>query len=306
MEKILIIKLSALGDFIIAVGVMQKIREKHPNAEFTLMTGSPYIPIAKQMNMFSNIIVDNRGTWWNIPRLIKLAKEVAKGDFDHVYDIQGVSRTKKKYFSALRLLARKPFVWYNVHECTEWHVEKKGSMGFGKLTEKQGISHAQVTDLYFLHGPNKHFHLLPERYVLLIPGCSAKNAHKRWPVESYCEIVRRLAERGIHSVVIGTNAEAAEINAICESNPMAINMLNKTALLDVPDLARRSYVTLGNDTGPTHMASLSSVPTVAVYWSKTRYGQLKGPRSVSIVSPGSIEQIPVDQVWEHILPHLPA
>lgn len=305
MEKILIIKLSALGDFIIAVGGMQKIREKHPDAEFTLMTGTPYVPIAKQMNMFSNIIIDNRGTWWNIPRLVKLASEVAGGDFDHVYDIQGVSRTRKKYFPALRLLSRKSFVWYNVHDCTELHVEKNRRMSFGSCTQKQGVSYAVPSDLAFLHGPNKHFHLLPERYVLLIPGCSAKNAHKRWPVASYCEIVRRLADRGIHSVVIGTNAEAAEINAICGSHPMAINMLNKTALLDVPDLARRSYVTLGNDTGPTHMASYSSVPTIAVYWSKTRYGHLKGPCSTSIVSPGSIDQISVDEVWEHILPHLP-
>ncbi len=304
MKKILIIKLGALGDFMIAIGFMRSIQAKHPDAEFTLMTGKPFVSIAKQMNMFSHYIIDDRQSWFNIPYMARLIKETSAGDFDCVYDIQAVSRTEKKYFVAMRLIARRSFVWYNVYRRTEWHVEKNGRFGMGKVTEKPGVSYYQLTDLSFLHGPNKHFDILPERYVLLIPGCSAKNAHKRWPVASYNEIVQRLGERGIRSVVIGTNAEAAEINAICESSEHAINMLNKTALLDVPDLARRAYVVMGNDTGPTHMASFSGVPTIGVYWSKVRYGQLKGPRSTSIVSPGSIDEISVDEVWSHMLPFL--
>ena len=37
-QRILVIKLGALGDFIYSIGPMQAIKKKHPDAELTLMT----------------------------------------------------------------------------------------------------------------------------------------------------------------------------------------------------------------------------------------------------------------------------
>lgn len=76
-----------------------------------------------------------------------------------------------------------------------------------------------LTDLSFMHGEGLHFDELPERYVMMIPGCSPSHPYKRWPVENFCALARRLAERGISSVVIGTRAEAAEVEAIAASSP---------------------------------------------------------------------------------------
>jgi ADP-heptose:LPS heptosyltransferase len=38
LQKILVIKLSALGDFILALPAMAAIRQKHPKAHITLLT----------------------------------------------------------------------------------------------------------------------------------------------------------------------------------------------------------------------------------------------------------------------------
>lgn len=304
MKKILIIKLGALGDFVLSVGIMQKIREEHPDAEFTLMTGSGFVSIARQMNMFSHYIIDNRQSWLNLPYLARLSKEIAAGEFDYVYDAQGVSRTIKKYFPAMRFLSRKSFVWCNVYTQTEWHVEKKCRYSFGTCTEKKGKACEKLSDLSFLHGENKHFHELPERFVLFVPGCSPMHPHKRWPVAYFSELVARLADRNIHVVIIGTKTEAEEIQAIAAASPMAVSMLNKTSMLDIPDLARRAIATVGNDTGPSHMASLSGMPTIAIYDNRTKQGALRGLRSVNLVSPNTIEKITVDEVWKHLLPFL--
>lgn len=305
MQKILVIKLGALGDFVLAVGAMQNIKAAHPDAEFTLMTGSPFVSIAKQMNMFSHYIIDNRESLLNIPYTLRIAREVTRGDFDIVYDFQSVSRTKYRYFYGMRLLSRKTFIWHQgMNKVTRYRIEKKRRLSFGKCIEIPTKPYGKTSDLSFLHGENKHFDELPERFVLFIPGCSPNHPHKRWPVSYFSELAARLAERNIHVVLIGTQAEAEEINAIAAASPLAVNMINKTSLLDIPDLARRAYASVGNDTGPSHMASLSGMPTIAIYDNRTKQGALTGPRAINLISPDTIDKISVDQVWEKLLPIL--
>ncbi len=302
MQKILVIKLGALGDFVLEAGAMMEVRRCFPNAELTLMTGSPFLSIGKQMGIFSHYIVDNRASWLNLAEQYRIVKEVADGQFDYIFDFQGVARTRKKYFTMFRWFASRSFCWVDAHYGFARRVQKRRSFTPGKVTEEEYPFNLPVSDLSFLHGENKHFHELPERFVMFIPGCSPNHPHKRWPIAYFSELAAKLAERQIHTVLIGTKAEAAEIEAIASASPLAVSMLNKTSLLDIPDLARRAIATVGNDTGPSHMASLSGMPTIAIYDNRTKQGALRGPRSINLVSPDTIDKITVDCVWEHLLP----
>lgn len=71
-----------------------------------------------------------------------------------------------------------------------------------------------------------------------------------------------LGARAISSVVLGTKAEAAEIEAICTDNPHAVNFMGKSKIVDIPDFARGAEIVVGNDTGPTHMCRLAGAKTV--------------------------------------------
>lgn len=300
MQKILVIKLGALGDFVLETGGMMEVHRRFPDAHLTLMTNKAFLPIAKQTGIFSDYIIDNRVSWFNLKQQARLLKEVTGGGFEYIFDFQCVSRTEKKYFPVFRWLMPHSFTWVSARKGFAWRVQKKGRYRLGTLTKEDYPFTLPVTDLSFLHGENKHFHELPERFVVLIPGCSPNHPHKRWPIPNYCDIVQRLALRGIHSVIIGTKAEETEIAAITASSPMAVSMLNKTSLLDIPDLARRALATVGNDTGPSHMASLSGAPAIAVYDKRTAVGVLRGPRSVNLVSPSTIDLITPDMVWEKL------
>ena len=138
----------------------------------------------------------------------------------------------------------------------------------------------------------------------MIPGCSPGNPHKRWPAYRFAELARRLAEQGIHSVIIGTKAESAEIEEIAASTPLAHNMMGKTSILDIPDLAVRSLATVGNDTGPSHMTALSGTPMIALYAARTKPCSIHGKQVTNMVSPGTIDMITVDDVWEKLSPFL--
>lgn len=300
MEKILIIKHGALGDFVLAMGAMFDIRKKHPDAELHLLTGKAFVNMGKKMGIFTDFIIDNRVSYMRVEESLRPLRAIAKGGYSMIYDLQTSTRTRYKYFSVLRWMIPHSYIWVDGKLGTFRHIEKNGAFGPGKLTEEKQELTWPATDLSFLHGDNKELSTLPEKYVLLISGCSPTHPYKRWPVASFSALAKRLAERGISSVLIGTDAEAAEINAIAAATPLAVSMLNKTSLMDVPDLARRALATVGNDTGPSHMAAMSGGPTIAIYDHRTRFSVTRGPQSVNLVSDSTIDRITVDMVWEKL------
>lgn len=302
--KILVIKLGALGDFVIAIGSILSVLKKYPDAEVTLMTHKSLIPIAKQMGVFSHYIVDNRAAYCRIPTQLRLMKEVTAGDFDLVLNFQERPRTIKVYYPIFRWLIPHTFSWVNTRMREEHVVHKKHRWSRGKEEIKPFEFKSEQTDLSFLHGENKHFDMLPERFVTLIPGCSPGHPHKRWPVSHFCDLAKKLAENNIHSVIIGTKAEEEEINTISQATPMAVNMMSKTSLLDLPDLAHRALATVGNDTGPTHITALSGRPMITVFAARKKPCSVKGKYAINIVSPGAIGEVSVEQVWEKLTPYI--
>ena len=102
MKKILVIKLGALGDFVVGIGRMMELKERYPGAEFTLMTHKSLISIAKQMGVFSHYIIDNRLSYWNLKEMTRILRETLAGQFDIIVDLQVSSRTEKRYYQMLR------------------------------------------------------------------------------------------------------------------------------------------------------------------------------------------------------------
>lgn len=265
-ETILVIKHGALGDFVMASGRMRTIRARHPAAHIALVTEAFLVGFARSLGLFDEFIEDSRGyrfgVWW---RVIK--KTIADRKWDAIYDLQSSNRTLCRYYP-LALLA--------TGHALRWGVAQKGGMTFRTSTRKipflpwcwrnvaERIDWLPV-DLSMCHGEKVHFGELPEKYALLIPGCSAGNERKRWPAERFRELTRHFAARGLKSVVMGTRAEAAEIDAICDGNPDAVNFLGKSAIADIPELANGAAVVVGNDTGPSHIAFYAGARLVMVF-----------------------------------------
>jgi len=65
-EHILVIKLSALGDFIQALGPMRAIRAHHKNAKITLLTTKAFAKFGKDCGYFDEIWIDEKPKWFNI------------------------------------------------------------------------------------------------------------------------------------------------------------------------------------------------------------------------------------------------
>ena len=288
-EKILIIKLGALGDVMMNTGLIRMVVERHPGAEFTLMTHASIVPLMRQSGWFSDFIVDNR-RGYGFAELKRICwTELAQRKWDVIYDLQSSHRTLKVYYPIVRFLTRHPLVWgvttpeYPLpHGIILRRTPAKRPFSWGHMTEVRFDITPPSADISFCHGEHKNFMLLPERYILIIPGCSPTNPEKRWPAERYRLVSEYFGAKGLKSVILGTLAEEAEITTIAKGNPYAINFMNKASLADIPDLARGAEIVIGNDTGPSHMARLAGAKMVMLFNAHTAEAAVEMPTTINL------------------------
>ena len=288
-EKILIIKLGALGDVMMNTGLIRAVVERHPGAAFTLMTHASIVPLMRQSGWFSDFIVDNR-RGYSLSELKRICwTELAGRRWDVIYDLQSSHRTLKVYYPLVRLLTRHPLTWGETtpeyplpHGIILRRTSAKRRFTWGRETDELIPVAPPPADISFCHGEHRNFALLPDRYILMIPGCSPTNPEKRWPAERYRAVSEHFGARGLKSVVLGTSAEAAEIQAVVRDNPHAVDFMNKASLADIPDLGRGAAVVIGNDTGPSHMARLAGAKAVMLFNAHTAEAAAEMPTVVNL------------------------
>jgi heptosyltransferase-2 len=104
--------------------------------------------------------------------------------------------------------------------------------------------------------------------VALMPGAEFGPA-KRWPLERYAELARRLARGGVEVWVLGSEKEA-ELGATIASGHAAIrDLCGKTSLADAIDLLGGARVAVTNDSGLMHIAAAVDCHVVAIYGSSS-------------------------------------
>lgn len=290
--RILVIRLGAMGDFVLSFGAFASIRMHHAGDQITLMTTPPFAGLAEDSPWFDRVITDTRPAWLDLGGLARLRRQLR--GFDMVYDLQ-TSRRSSRYF----WLAGRP-AWSGIAwGCSHPHANARRNDMHTVARQREQLAQAGVfdvarPDLSWLRnrGP-----VLPPPYALLVPGTSAAHGGaKRWPVERFAETARWLAARGVTPVIVGTasdRAAAAEIRAGCEA---ALDLTGRTSIQELAGLASRAQVTLGGDTGPVHLAAMMGCRVVALF-SRFSDPALSAPvGDVRLLHAPALSDLPVDRV----------
>jgi ADP-heptose:LPS heptosyltransferase len=85
--------LSALGDFVQALGPAAAIRRHHAADEITLLTTRPFAELAQQSRLFDKILIDRQPKFFDLAGLLALRRVLRRGCFDRVYDLQSSDRS---------------------------------------------------------------------------------------------------------------------------------------------------------------------------------------------------------------------
>jgi ADP-heptose:LPS heptosyltransferase len=299
IERVLVIKLGAMGDIVQATGPFEAIRRHHRNAHITLLTTSPYRDFAAAGGWFDEVWIDERPSWRDRRGWLESRRRLRRAGFDRVYDLQTSDRSAVLFH--LFGIGRKPEWSGIVRGCSHRHTNPQRD--FIHTVERQveqlaiaGITDVPPPNLDRISADSGRFELASP-YVLLVPGGSPDRPDKRWPAANYADLARRLIDKEITPVVIGGAAETQVATAIATFCTGARDLTNETSMADIVELARAAAAAVGNDTGPMHLIATAGAPSVALYSHASDPGLCaqRGP-DVTILRRQRLEELNVDEV----------
>lgn len=264
--RLLVIKLGALGDFVLATGPFAAIRAAHPNEELVLLTTAPFADFARDSGYFDDVWVDERPSRIALIAIQRLRRRLRRGRFYRVYDLQTSSRSSW-YFRLMRGFMRPQ--WSGIaFGCSHPHANRKrNSMHTIERQAEQlsmaGIPETPLPDLSWATSDIARFNL-PDRFALIIPGGAAHRPAKRWPAENYKRLGETWLQQGVSPVIIGGPDEADLASEIADGTAM-LNLAGQTSFADIAELARKAAGVIGNDTGPMHIAAICGCPSVVLF-----------------------------------------
>ncbi len=310
--RILVIKLSALGDLVLAFPAFARIRIAHPDAHITLLTTAPYASLTASCPWFDAVDADGRPR--GVAASLALFRRIRRGRFDRIYDLQANDRTNL-LFQALRPL---PPEWSGVAfgcalpdrgpRMTRHTLERQA----GQL-QAAGIwpdaptapGTAPRPDLSWLlrQAPQAPAEALARSrpIALLAPGAAPTRPAKLWPAEAYADLARRLDEIGMAVMIVGGPAERDIARTIAAATPGVLDLTGRTDFAAVAALGARAAVAVGNDTGPMHLIAAAGAPSVSLF-STDSDPALCAPRGrVTVLREPRLADLPVERVWRTVL-----
>ena len=190
--RVLVIRLGALGDFVLSIPAFADIRAHHRGDDITLLTTAPFVSLALDSPWFDQVRVDARPSWFDPRGVWRLARQLR--GFDLVYDLQ-TSRRSSRYF----WLAGRPR-WSGIARGAALPHDNPGRDDLHTVDRQRdqlaraGVPVSGPPDLAWLAGGGP---FVDAPYALLVPGTSAAHGGaKRWPAERFVALAGEIARRG--------------------------------------------------------------------------------------------------------------
>lgn len=299
LNRILVIKLGALGDIVLACGPFAAIRRDHAAAHITLLTTRPYADFLRPSGYFDEIWTDDRPSLLQVSGWAALRHRLRAGMFEMVFDLQTSDRSGW-YYRLLGPGARPQ--WSGIARgCSHPHANPRRD--FMHSIDRQneqlamaGIDQVPETDLSWVRAPIDRFGL-GDRFCLLVPGGAPHRPAKRWPAEYYAALAEKLVMTGTQPVILGSKDETPLAMVIRDACGDAIDLTGQTSLAEIVTLAGAALSAVGNDTGPMHMIAAAGCPSVVLF-SAASDPSLTAPRGpeTTVLKRDSLVDLPLDEV----------
>jgi len=261
-----------MGDIILTTPLIRALRARHPEATITFLTKRSFAPLLADHPALSDLVVLEPGQG-----LASLAGTLRARHFTHIVDLHGTLRAR-----TLRLLV--PGRWRGYRKR---RIEREILIVFKRNVYRDDVPEperyfeaAEGLDVVPDGGPPEIFTSeeatgrslawlteagLGKTRPLVTVAPGAAHFTKRWPVESWRQLVERLAAAGIDTAVVGGADYAAECAVIAAAGgDRAASSAGRFGLQETAALLRRAAVSVSGDTGVMHMATATRTPVVAL------------------------------------------
>lgn len=275
------IRMSALGDVIFALETLASLKAERPDVEVDFLVEDRFAGLLQGHPQLADVLVFPRRTRWAIPgQLWRLRRQ----KYDVLLDLHGNLKSSLQVLCSrarLKLGFARP-------------VAREGSQRFyhRQVRVPEPLPHRAERGLLLLRelglSGKPHPPVIPVRTdvpdcwagkqgkrVVLHPGTSEFAAFKRWPLDRYVELARRLLDHGCAVGLSHGPEERWMVEKIRAETPKAFSVGGDLGLRGLAAVLRDADVVVAADTGPLHIAAAMGTPVVALF----------GPKKISWFGP---------------------
>ncbi|MDE2127822.1 MAG: glycosyltransferase family 9 protein [Armatimonadetes bacterium] len=282
-RRILVVKLSAMGDIVHALPVSAALGRAFPQAEIIWVTHDAFLPlldgnpwvtqvisVPRSYRKYANLTAYCRRYFGQLVQIRKLHCDVS-------IDLQGLAKSAVVVAAAG---ARTRIGHYFQREClarisrpvrpnsasmhvVDQYLDVAYSLGGERLPADFPLAvspadEASARELLRSAG------IQPDRqYVVINPA--AGRPIKQWPAEAYAQLINRIgAELGLPCVLVTADMPVAGAVACGVKGPLA-NIAGKTNIKQLIAILRDSCLHICGDTGSAHIAAAVGTPVVALF-----------------------------------------
>lgn len=273
-QKILVIRLSSLGDIVVMTPIFRALRERYPTAQIDYLIKTEFQSLLENNPFISNLLVFDAKSGFRGWR--KLCRRLAAEHYDIYIDMHNNlrSRVLGHYLQRASLLRfHKPrlkrfllfYFYINIFRKNFTLLSE-----YFKVLKPLKISNAALIPEIVLSDSavQRTAEILAEQdihqpFVVLL--AVAAWANKRYSINKYRELSRRIVEKYNVQVVWLGGKKDHYLNEISGSkDPKNIFLIGETTLDESIAILSKSSLVIGNDTGLSYAAEAVGTPLIVI------------------------------------------
>lgn len=277
--RILIVRVSAIGDVIHGIPVLCALRDAYPGAFLAWVAEGTAGDVLDGHPALDELVRVPR-RWWKLPREVwRMRQRLHSLRFDVAIDLQCLTKSAitawlsgaPRRIGKAGVDGRELSRWFNneLIEASGTHVMEH----YLSMLRPLGIESPAVqfnlperpADAEVIERFLQTNGLAGRRYAVLNPGAGWPS--KIWPAERYGALARHLHEaHGVASVAAwGLKTELPLAETIVAMSAGHAQLAPPTTMLQLASLCRRAALFVGSDTGPMHLAVAVGTPTISMH-----------------------------------------
>lgn len=267
LRRILIIRLSSLGDILLTTPLIRTIKNRFPKIEIDFLLKSEYQDVLKNnphlnkiflySNNYNNAVVEEIENS-NNPKydlIIDLQNNIRSRRITSKLKIRTV-RFKKYTFRKFILVQTKINLMKNLPLIPERYAKT-----IGIDLDKSGV------EIFSDKIPSDKISGL-NKIVGICPG--AKHFTKRYPIEYQIQLCKQLVENNFNVVLFGGKIDEGICSEISSKVPEVINLQNNDDILQTVSDMKMCDIIICNDSGLMHVASSLDKKLIAIFGSTVK------------------------------------
>ncbi len=295
LKKILIIRLSAMGDVLLTTPLIRRLKQQFPDCEIDFLVKEAYATLIKDNPSlhYTWTLYSEKGLWG----FVHLCRQIQKKKYDGIIDLQvNVRSFMIRIFSQAKKRVRyktwrgRRFLLVHFH----WNIYKiclpvplrflRAVVSWGVKDDGLGLElfvNEETKSIVRSHLAERGIHT-KDRIIVFAPGASKMT--KRWPSENFACLGNIFFKMNYRIVLVGGHQDrdvCKDIEGAMKTTPE--NFTGQLSLQETAALINESALLITNDTGVMHMGAALKKPIVAIFGPTTHHLGFAPFRTQSIV-----------------------